>query len=217
MTALARDSIAQFIEEGSWTARAKMVERIATRYVEGGLGEVERCTAEDLFRLALYDGEALVRRVLAETLKHATEMPRDIVLALAHDVVDVAAPFLAASPLLEDDELMPIVAGGSSAHRLAVTARRPLSSRIADALGHCGDPTVLRRLLANDEAAISEATLHAILSRAADPLAFADAIARRRVLPVSIISRLAGHLPHRRRGDGAERPLLRLAGPNATN
>lgn len=214
MMALARDDLGRFIEEDSWMARARMVEAIATRYLEGALGVAERDIAEELFRLTLFDGEKLVRRVMAEALKHAAELPRDIVLGLAQDVADVATPFLAASPLLGDEDLLDVVVGGATAQRLAVAARRRLSARVAEALSRYADPVLLGRLLANDDAAITEAMLHTILNRAPDASGLYEAVARRRVLPVSIAGRLAG--TGRRRGDTAEAsPRLLLAVPGA--
>lgn len=123
MMVLTRDTVTQFTEEASWTARAKAIERVATRFVEGPLSDAERLTALDVFRAALYDGEPLVRRVFAESVKRATDLPRDIVLALARDVPEVAAPFLAATPLLGDDDLYIIARDGSTAHRLAIACR----------------------------------------------------------------------------------------------
>ena len=83
----------------------------------------ERRAAHDLFRIALYDGETVVRRVLAESLKHARDLPRDIVRRLAQDVPEVSAPFLAASPLLGDEDLMPIAKCGATAQRTAIAGR----------------------------------------------------------------------------------------------
>jgi uncharacterized protein (DUF2336 family) len=216
ITSLTRDDIGRFIEEDSWMARARVIERIAADYVDGALDAAGRDNAEEFFRLALYDGEPLVRRVMAETLKHATTLPRDIVLGLAQDVADVAAPFLAASPLLRDEDLLDIVAGGATVQRLAVAARRRLSSRVSDALTRYADPVLLNRLLANDDAAITETTLHAILNRAPDDDGdYQEAIARRRVLPVSVVGRLAAQ--YRRCSDAAEASsLLLFAAPHAS-
>ncbi len=105
MIALTRETVVKCAQEASWTARAKTIERAATRYVEGSLSPAERQAALDLIRLALDDGEPLVRRVLAESVKHARELPRDVVRAIAHDLPEVSAPFLAVSPLVADDDL----------------------------------------------------------------------------------------------------------------
>lgn len=115
-------------------ARAKTVETVASAYDTGALGLAERRAAIDLFRIALYDSEPLVRRVLADSLKHVHDLPRDVVRRIAHDIPDVSAPFLAASPLLGDDELLPLAKSGAAAQRAAIASRPHLSPRIASVL-----------------------------------------------------------------------------------
>jgi len=207
MAVLTREVIAQLIEEGSWTERAKSLERLATRFAEGGLAEAEWHAATDAFRVVLYDAEPLVRLVLAETIKAAPDLPRDILLALARDTAMVATPMLEHSRVLTEDDLLPIVQRHSPAHRFAIAGRRLVSGRIAAALCRNGERAVILRLLANEGAAISEQTLHALLDRFPDQPALIEAIARRRLLPVSVGSRIFGPPPRREEG---EKPALRL-------
>src|SRR5690348_8709047 len=101
MTTLTREVIAELVEEPSWTARAKSVERLARRFTEGELGVAERQAAVEAFRVVLYDGEPLVRLVLAESLKTA-DVPRDLLLALARDAATIATPVLEQSRSLGD-------------------------------------------------------------------------------------------------------------------
>ncbi|HWI25493.1 MAG TPA: DUF2336 domain-containing protein [Stellaceae bacterium] len=206
MAMLTREVIAQLIEEASWTERAKSLERLAARFSEGGLDESEWHAATDAFRVVLYDAEPLVRLVLAETVKLAPDLPRDILLALARDAATVATPILEHSRLLSEDDLLPIVQRHSPGHRFAIAGRRLISGRIAAALAHHGERPVLLRLLMNDGAAISEQTLHALLDRFPDQPALTEAIARRRLLPVSVGSRLFA--PPKRAENG--KPALRL-------
>jgi uncharacterized protein (DUF2336 family) len=134
MVALTRELVVQFAEEQFWKERARIAERVATRFVEGGLAFAEQQAALDLFRIALYDSEPLVRRVLAESIKHASALPSDIVRCLAEDVPEVSAPFLAASPLLGEDELLPLVKCGGAMQRAAIACRASLSERLLEAL-----------------------------------------------------------------------------------
>jgi uncharacterized protein (DUF2336 family) len=134
MFGVTRDMILYFAQEQSWTERAKTVERAATLYVDGALDGEGRAAALDLFRLALYDGEPLVRRILAESIKHARELPRDIVRTLARDTPEVSAPFLSASPLIADDDLLAIAQDGASVQRAAIARRLSLPSRVARVL-----------------------------------------------------------------------------------
>lgn len=187
-----RELITQLIEEGSWTARAKSLERLATRFVEERLEEGEWNAVADAFRIALYDAEPLVRRVLAESVKSSPALPRDILLALARDIASVASPVLEHSRLLNEDDLLPIVARGTTAHRLAIASRKLISTRVVDALLSFGERSVILRLLANDGAAISETALHRLIDEYPETPAIADGIARRRLLPVSIGARLYG-------------------------
>jgi uncharacterized protein (DUF2336 family) len=207
MATLTREVIVQLIEEASWTERAKSLERLATRFVVGGLDESEWHAATDAFRVVLYDAEPLVRLVLAETVKFAPDLPRDVLLALARDIGTVATPILEHSRLLGEDDLLSLAERHSPAHRFAIAGRRIVSSRVADALCAKAERAVTLRLLANDGALVTEATLHALLDRFPDQPALIDAIARRRLLPVSIGSRLFG--PAARRVEGG-RPALRL-------
>ncbi len=204
MTTLTREVIAELIEEPSWTARAKSVERLARRFVEGEFSLAERQAAAEAFRVVLYDGEPLVRLVLAESIKSAADVPRDLLLALARDAATVATPVLAHSGLLGDDDLLAI-ARFSPAHRFAIAGRRNVSGPVATALCRGGERAVILRLLDNDGAAITEQTLHGLLDRFPDQPALTEAMARRRLLPVSVGSRLFGTS----RG-GDEKPAMRL-------
>lgn len=207
MATVTRDVIVQLIEENCWTERAKSLERLATRFVEGGLGTAEWHTITDAFRVALYDGEPLVRRVLAETIKFAADLPRDILLSLARDTAAVATPMLEHSPALHENDLLPIAQRGSPAHRFAVAGRRRVSERIAAALCRHGELPVILRLLDNDGALIGEATLHELLDAFPDRPAVTEAIAHRRLLPVSVGARLLGATEPR---NSSDMPGLRL-------
>jgi uncharacterized protein (DUF2336 family) len=203
-----REVITQLIEETSWTERAKLVERLGSRFSAGGLASSERHAITDAFRVALFDSEPLVRRVLAESVKLARDLPRDILLSLARDTAAVAIPVLEHSPELRDIDLLPLVERGAPAHRFAIAGRKQISARVAQGLCRAGERAVLLRLLSNDGAALGETTLHELLDRFADHPEIAETIGRRRLLPVSIGARLfAAPTP---REAPAATPALRL-------
>jgi len=201
MATWTREIIADLIEQASWTARAKLLERLGTRFTEGGLPEAEWQAITDAFRIALYDAEPLVRRVLAESVKTAPDLPPDVLLALAGDIAAVAAPVLEHSRLLSEEEILPIVLNGSTAHRFAIAARPLISGHISEALAKFSERMVIQRLIANDGAIIGEMTLHRLLDKFPDVPAIGEAIGRRRLLPVSIGGRLFGAWPRRATGE----------------
>ena len=185
------DTAASGLDNPSWIRRAMLIEQVAEAYADGRFPPVQRRQAEDLFRTAVYDAEALVRSVLADSLKRLTQVPRDIVLGLARDEAQVARSILRTSPLLDDDDLVEIAREGTSAHRLAIAERDALSAKVAQALCESRDPRVIRTLLANESAALPEPLLHAILDALDDAPGIVDAVTRRRLLPVSVSKRLA--------------------------
>jgi uncharacterized protein (DUF2336 family) len=205
MSGATREVIIQLIEETSWTERAKLVERLGTRFSAGSLVASEWHAITDAFRVALFDSEPLVRRVLAESVKLANDLPRDILLSLARDTAAVAIPVLEHSAGLSDLDLLPLVERGAPAHRFAIAGRRQISARLAGALSTTSERPVLLRLLSNDGAALSEAILHELLDRFADHPEIAETIGRRRLLPVSVGARLFSHTAARE-----SRPVLRL-------
>jgi len=179
------------LDNPSWIRRAMLLEQVAEAYADGTFGAAQRHQAEDLFRTAVYDHEPLARSVLAESLKRVTAVPHDIVLSLARDEAQVARPILRTSPVLDDDDLIEMAREGTRAHRLAIAEREDLSARVAQTLCQSRDPQVIRALLANDSAALPEPLLHGILDALDDAPGIADAMTRRRRLPVSVSNRLA--------------------------
>ena len=135
------------VEEPGWTVRAKAAERLAALYCAGTLGAGARRAAEEAFRILRYDPEAVVRRILAECLKAAPKLPRDIALSIATDRAEIAAPFLEHTPALEDCDLARIVAENPGEHRRAVARRRPLSAALVAVLSAFGDPELKRAAL----------------------------------------------------------------------
>jgi uncharacterized protein (DUF2336 family) len=140
------DSIKISFDDPSWIQRAMAIEQIATHYTAGAQAPNEMRVAEDIFRLALYDSEVTVRRVLAESLKRAAFLPSDIVLALARDTIEVARPVLLASPVLSELDLIGIAASASPLHRQAILARDGLSTPVSKELTEANCRPAERRL-----------------------------------------------------------------------
>lgn len=187
-----REDLMGSLDGPSWTARAKSAERMATLYCQGRLDASTRRVAEDSFRVLRYDGEVVVRRLVAECLKQASHLPRDIAVALATDKAEIAAPFLTHSPVLADHDLLAIVRDHPGPHRLAIARRQPLSAQVSDGLCRCGDPDVVLAVLANDHAAIADVTYHFLLDQQPSPPGLHEAITRRKLLPIGLGERLRG-------------------------
>jgi uncharacterized protein (DUF2336 family) len=177
------------LDEANWTARAKCAERVAALYCQGRLDAVERDLAEETFRLLCYDGEIVVRRLLAECLKRVPSLPRDIALPLATDKSEIAVPFIEDSPSLADADLLVILRDHPGPHRTAIAARQRLSEPVSDALCRYGDTMTTTMVLDNHGATIAPATLHWLLDKRPERPVL-EAIRRRRQLPLIAGERL---------------------------
>ncbi len=181
----------RMLEEPHWVARAKAAERLSALFCGGTLCTEEGRQAEEFFRLACLDGEVLVRRVLAESLKRSEQLSRKTALLFAADRPDVAAPLIEHSPILCEDDLLRILREETHAHRLAVARRFELGEPISEPMLATGNLELITTVLSNPGAAVCENTLLRLIASASLRPQIAAALARRRAqLPPRIAALL---------------------------
>ena len=139
------------------------------------------------------DAAVTVRAVLADTIKHLTCVPREIVLQLARDAQTmVSAPILEYSPLLSDTDLMEIIACAQTNAVLAAVARRhPVSEDVSAVIVKSLDIPAVAALLVNPDAKIRKETLDRILEQAEEVSDWHAPLALRADLSARAIRRIA--------------------------
>lgn len=105
-----------------------------------------------------------VRAHLARKLAASHNAPKELILALALDEVSVAAPVIAHSPLLGEQDLISIVTGKTREHRLRVAMRSGITAAVSNVLVQSAEPDVLEGLVNNRSAAISEAAMQYLVA-----------------------------------------------------
>jgi len=178
------------LKDPSPDTRARTAAKVATQFDDGDLSADERRIAEEIFRVMVQDAEARVRRALSEHLKRSPDVPRDVAVKLAEDVVEVAAPMLEFSEVLSDEDLLRIVRSRPPEHQLAVAKRRTVSAVVADALADSGSEDVVSTLMANEGADIAEPTFDKVIDRFGDSERVNESIVRRTKVPISVAERL---------------------------
>jgi uncharacterized protein (DUF2336 family) len=150
-------------------------------------------TIETLEYLA-QDSAVRVRAVLAEEIKHLTNVPVQVVQALARDLHHVVAtPVLEYSPLLSDADLIEIIACGQVREVLtAVARRRPLSESVSDELVQSLDVSAVAALLVNPDARIRKDTLERVVAEAGEIEAWHLPLALRADLSARAMRRISG-------------------------
>ncbi len=133
---------------------------------------VDRCDDE---QIAKYDEvlcqlaeivEAEARADVAEMLAPLSRAPGSVVIMLANDKIEVAAPLLEFSSVLSDDDLIEIVQAQSEGHRFAIAGRNPVTDRVGSEIVKCGDNATVLRLVENENAEIGDGTGGSLLKRA---------------------------------------------------
>jgi len=155
--------------------------------------KVQELTFEMLRRLAS-DQLPRVRALLAEELKSSRHVPVEIVRQLALDVaVIVSTPVLEYSPLLNDADLLEVIAAGCAEEALCAIARRStVSEDVSDAVVASFDVPAVATLLANKKASVREATLDRIAENAADVQSWHEPLVMRPELSIRAVRRVAG-------------------------
>jgi uncharacterized protein (DUF2336 family) len=165
--------------------------RVGAAYGGGELVEAERELALAIIQTILPEVELTLRCRLAESLQHSPHLERGLAMQLAKDVIDVATPILAYSPVLTDADLVEIITSTSPAHIRAVTQRAFLTTEVTDAIVLHGDEAAILRIAANSNAAINADGFHRMMNRFPDHGRLNETMTQRPALPLAIVERLA--------------------------
>jgi uncharacterized protein (DUF2336 family) len=172
--------------------RRALTNTIGDLYSERGtaLSEREHALMADILRKLIRDCEMAVRRDLSERLANAGNPPHDLILALANDEIEVAQPILTQSQVLRDIELIQIIRHRSQQHQLAIAMRRSVSEYVSDALVETGSVDVIKALLENQDATISEATMEYLADESQRVDSYQEPLIKRQDLKPELAERM---------------------------
>ena len=126
---------------------------VSLRQMAGASGDAEALRAksliDDLFMTLVLDAEREVRRRLAERIAGADWAPKALIHVLAMDEIEIARPIIAASPLLDDNDLVRLLVETTLEHQIEVARRPNIGEKVVETILDLGDPAVLGALAAN--------------------------------------------------------------------
>jgi uncharacterized protein (DUF2336 family) len=202
--------------------RTLLARRIATLLPtlnEAAQQQLRRHVLTMLFKL-VEDECTRVRAAIADVVKDMPGAPHELILRLAHDTdISVCEPVIRLSPLLTQDDLMALLRAHPSPDTATAIARRPgLTEALSDAIFESAGNAAIRTLLANESAAIREATLNAMIARAAAQTDWQEPLVRRPRLSAAaaaalsniVTTRLLEYLASRQDLDPAVTDQLRI-------
>ena len=132
---------------------------------------------------ALADDRSIeVRRALAEAAARSVDVPRSIVVTIAHDQSAVALPVLQTSPLLTPSDLVDVVSLGDVSAQSAVAGRAALPAAVAMALSEVGEHAAVLALGDNDAADLPDLAIKRMLARFGGSAELREVLLQRRDL-----------------------------------
>ncbi|HAJ48646.1 MAG TPA: hypothetical protein DCL54_18875 [Alphaproteobacteria bacterium] len=151
-----------------------------------------------------------VRAILAEEIKACPHIPRHLALTLARDMeTQVAAPILEYSPLLNEFDLLEIIAGAHAQGALqAIARRRKLSPAVSHAIAETVDVPAVAALLSNPDAMIRAETLDLLVASARHHLAWHAPLVAHPDLSLRAILRVANFVSAQLLAQLGQRPGL---------
>ncbi|TPG59531.1 DUF2336 domain-containing protein [Roseomonas nepalensis] len=193
--ALADQLLARDTETGVRRVLARKLAALAPLLDPEATERHRRIHWETLLQL-VQDVAVPVRAAIADLVAEQPDVPRPLILRLAHDIaMAVAEPVIRGSPLLEEADLIWLVAKPPVPETLVAVARRPnLPEGPSDALAERADGPSVAALLANATARLREETLVAIADGCAAQKSWQAALVRRPGLSEAVLRRLSGLL-----------------------
>jgi uncharacterized protein (DUF2336 family) len=129
--------------------------------------------------------DAPARQHFAERLAMRADAPRRVVVRLAGDAIAIAAPLLARSPVLTDDDLIALARERSQDHLAAIARRPALPASVTDVLIARGRTDVLEAVAANPAARFSPSGSEALVDKARERETLWRRLARRRDVAIA--------------------------------
>lgn len=151
----------------SVNGRTRLVQVVGDLFFDESdvLNQRERDLMTDILRQLIHDVEMSVRIALADRLALEIDSPPELVTILANDDIEVAHNILLNSEVLQDLELIEIIQHRTFEHQLTIAMRKKVSEAVSDALVETGNTKVIKTLIENDGADISNNTLEFLVNK----------------------------------------------------
>ncbi|HXQ83155.1 MAG TPA: DUF2336 domain-containing protein [Xanthobacteraceae bacterium] len=195
----------QWVRTAPASERAEATSALARAYLYSDLSPDDLAAAEGAMLMLLDDPSPLVRRSLADALGASPSAPPAIVVALAADQPQIAAPVYALSPLFIDADLVEAVATGVAAVQTAIASRAALPRSVAAALAEVGTAESCLVLVENRDADIAPFSINRMVERFGHLAAVRESLlarddvpaATRQALVIKLSEMLAGFVATR--------------------
>lgn len=134
--------------------------------------------------------ETQLKVTLATRFAASPDAPKLLIQALALDEVEVSAPIIQQSPLLDERDLVEIILNKTHEHRLNVAMRSGITSAVSAALVQTEEPDVLKALVNNPSAEIAGAALEYLVAESQQQKDLQGPLIARSDLPPAMVQKM---------------------------
>ncbi|MFN8828528.1 MAG: DUF2336 domain-containing protein [Labrys sp. (in: a-proteobacteria)] len=190
------DNLLQMAQEKSSENRRVLLRQITDMFFDGTSERSvsEKALFEEVVIRATKDLDVTGRADFANRIADEGEAPRNVILSLARDEIDVARPVLQRSSVLTDTDLSTIAEASGDNHLLAISGRSSLSEVVTDVLVRRGSQLVVRAVAKNDGAKFSSFGFGELVNRAKDDEDLQLRLVQRKDLPAEVSKDLSNIL-----------------------
>ncbi len=125
----------------------------------------DRSMGGDILLDMLFHASDEERKLCSQRLAKMRKAPRRVLRYLVQCSFGIAQPLLEQNEAFDASDLCQIIDQVSVEHRLAIARRKKVPPVVCDKLAQAGEPEVLRRLLANEGAVLSQHSLDLLIAR----------------------------------------------------
>ncbi len=172
--------------------RVEIARRVGAQLSTESLSESDRKAAEALAWFLVEDSILRVRVALSNAVKNARFLPKDLALKIAHDVDDVACPFLSVTEVFSDEDWEALVKTISEGALAAVAARLSMSEGLAIAVARESDIRAAGALIDNLKAPMTIPVCDPLIEKHGDITDVMDKLSERPDLHPEIAMKLLG-------------------------
>jgi len=186
------DRLLSLARESSVKSRTELAAIVDSLFDDRGaaLSDREKTLMFNIIQQLVHEVEVSVRKKLSEKFAEDTEVPRELIKALASDELDVAYPILTKSKVLHDEDLIEIIRLRTEEYHLAITLRDDISETVTDALVETNNVGVITHLLKNENARISKAAMDYLVEQSKRVDTFQEPVLRRTDLPEALAKKM---------------------------
>jgi uncharacterized protein (DUF2336 family) len=144
----------------------------------------------DLANLMVNDISVIVRQTLAFEVRRSQYLPKDLALKIVHDIEEVSGPFLASTPIFDDDEMAELVGELPEHAMLSISRRKDIGAQTSVSLSLYGTESVATTLLQNKGAHRDDRSYNIIVKRFSDQQHLMDLVAGCEELGIEVVIKI---------------------------